>query len=98
MTNNCHIYGFSIRFFSPIQLIYNSKTKRCLPKYDFPNSFDVTFTPNHWSNFEKCVSCFEKIIFPSLKAKKEELGYLKELYSLIVMGTFKLSRVKMMPR
>ena len=32
---------------------------------------------------------FEKIIFPSLKAKKEELGYPMEQYSFIVMDTFK---------
>ena len=32
---------------------------------------------------------FEKIIFPYLKVKKEELGYPKEQNSLIVMDTFK---------
>ena len=32
---------------------------------------------------------FEKIIFPYLKVKKEELGYPKEHYSLIVMDTLK---------
>ena len=39
--------------FLPIQLIYSSKTKRSIPKYDFLSCFDVTFTPNHWSKFEK---------------------------------------------
>ena len=33
--------------FLPIQLIYSGKTKRSLPKFDFPKYFDVTFTPNH---------------------------------------------------
>ena len=32
---------------------------------------------------------FEKIIFPYLKDKKEELGYPREQYSLIVMDTLK---------
>ena len=75
--------------FLPIQLIYSGKTKRSLPKFEFPKAFDVTFTPNHWSNYEKCVSLFKKIIFPYLKSKKEELGYPKEQYSLIIMDTFK---------
>ena len=75
--------------FLPIQLIYSGKTKRSLPKFDFPKCFHVTFTPNHWSNYEKCISLFKKIIFPYLKSKKEELGYPKEQYSLIVMDTFK---------
>ena len=75
--------------FLPIQRIYSGKTKSSLPKFDFPKCFDVTFTTNHWSNYEKCVSLFKKIIFPYLKSKKEELGYPKELYSLIVMNIFK---------
>ena len=75
--------------FLPIQLIYSDKTKRSLRKFDFPKCFDVIFTPNHWSNYEKCVTLFKKIVFPYLKWKKEELGYPKEQYSLIVMDTFK---------
>ena len=75
--------------FLPIQLIYSGKTKRSLPKFDFPKCFGVIFLPNHWSNYEKCVSLFKKIIFPYLISKKEELGYPKEQYSLIVMHTFK---------
>ena len=38
----------------PIQLIYSGKTIRSLPKFDFPKCFNATFTPNHWSNYEKC--------------------------------------------
>ena len=37
--------------FLPIQLTYSGKTKHSLPKFDFPKCFDVTFTPNHWSNY-----------------------------------------------
>ena len=75
--------------FLPIQLIYQGKTKRCLPKFKFPKEFQVTFTKNHWSNFEKCVDLFQKIIFPYLHAKKMELGYPDEQFSLIIMDTFK---------
>ena len=76
--------------FLPNQLSYSGKTKRSIPKYDFPGCFDITVIPNHWSNYEKCVNHWlRKIIFPYLKAKKEELGYPKEQYSLIVMNIFK---------
>ena len=34
--------------FLPIQEIYEGKTKRCLPKYTFPVSFNAIFTENHW--------------------------------------------------
>ena len=63
--------------FLQIQLIYSGKTKRSIPKYDFPSCFDVTFTSNHWSNYEKCVRLFEKVTFPYLNAEKEELVYPK---------------------
>jgi len=75
--------------FLPIQLIYQGKTKRCLPKFQFPKEFHVTYTKNHWSNFEKCVDLFQRIIFPYLQKKKKELGYPDEQYSLIIMDTFK---------
>ena len=51
--------------------------------------FHVTYTKNHWSNFEKCVELFKKVIFPYLQAKKKEFGYPEEQYSLIIMDTFK---------
>ena len=75
--------------FLPIQLIYQGKTKRCLPKFKFPKEFYVIYTKNHWSNFEKCVELFKKVIFPYLQTKKKELGYPEEQYSLIIMDTFK---------
>ena len=50
--------------FLPIQVIYEGKTKRCLPKYIFPASFDATFSENHWYNTEKSLSFFNKIVFP----------------------------------
>ena len=36
--------------FLPPQLIYQGKTTACLPRYNFPNDWHVTYTPNHWSN------------------------------------------------
>ena len=62
------------------------------PSIVSPNTISLIalmLTPNHWSNFEKCVSLFEKIIFLYLKTKKQELVYQKEKYFLIVMDTVK---------
>ena len=30
-----------------IQPIYEGKTRRCLPNYDFPKGFNVTYSPSH---------------------------------------------------
>ena len=75
--------------FLPIQLIYEGKTRRCLPNYDFPNGFNVTYSPNHWSYTEKSVELFQKIIFPYFKTVKSSKKYPKEQMSLIIMDTFK---------
>ena len=73
----------------PIQLIYKGKMPRCLPRFDFPADFNVTFSDNYWSNMEKSIELFEKVIFPYLKQAKVSLKYPKEQLSLIIMNTFK---------
>ena len=75
--------------FLPFQLIYEEKMPRCLPRFDFPADFNVTFSDNHWSNTEKSIELFEKVIFPYLKQAKASLKYPKEQMSLIIMDTFK---------
>ena len=67
--------------FLPIQLIYEEKTRRCLPNYDFPKGFNVTYSPNHWSNTKKSVELFQKVIFPYLKNVKLSKKYPKEQMS-----------------
>ena len=37
-----------------MQLIYQGKSKRCLPTFTFPSNFHVTLPRNHWSNLKKC--------------------------------------------
>ena len=70
--------------FLPMQLIYEGKTPRCLPKdVEFPKEFDVTFTPSHWSNKEKSKQLLDNVIFPYLK-KKHDLGLPGDQKSLFI--------------
>ena len=80
---------FSISMTGSFLLIYEGKTQRCLPNYDFPKGFNVRYSPNHWSNTEKSVELFQKVIFPYLKNVKLSKKYSKEQMSLIIMDTFK---------
>ena len=73
----------------PIQVIYDDKTKRCLPKYDFPENFDITFSENHWSNTEKAISFFEKVVFPHFKNVCKTKCCPDEEMGLVIMNTFK---------
>ena len=75
--------------FLPIQLIYTGKTPRSLPKYEFPASFSVGFTKNHWSNTDKSIEFFDEIILPYLQQLKEEKGLPQEQHSLVIIDTFK---------
>ena len=76
--------------FLPMQLIYEGKTPRCLPKdVKFPAGFNATFTPNHWSNEDKVVEYLEELIFPYIKAKREELGLSSDHKALLIFDVFK---------
>ena len=75
--------------FLPMQLIYEGKTPRCLPKdVEFPKKFDMTFTPNHWSNEEKSKQLLDKVIFPYLRKKKHELVLSGDQKSLLIYDVF----------
>ena len=71
-----------------MQLIYPGKTKRCLPNFQFPSTFQISYTENHWSNETKAIEHFEKVIFLYLE-KKVKKGYPKEQMLLVIMDTFK---------
>ena len=42
---------------APIQLVYEGKTKRCYPPFDFPRDSLVSHSPNHWSTEGTMVEC-----------------------------------------
>ena len=54
--------------FLPVQLVYQGKTEKCLPKVDF--QWHITCTPNHWCN-EKTVLDYAKVILVPYLQKKD---------------------------
>ena len=81
---------YAVGDFLPMQLIYAGKTKRCLPKFDFPRSFNVNLLKiTDQTNMEKSVEHFEKIIFPFFQKTKEEYNYPKEQMPLVIMDICK---------
>ena len=75
--------------FLPIQLIYKGKTERCDPKFNFPASFNVTQSPNHWSNEDKAKEILHKVIIPYERNKRSELGLRKNQPWLLIADVFK---------
>ena len=75
--------------FIPIQVIYKGKTTRYLLSYAFPKNFDITFSENHWSNTEKAIRFFKKVVFPCLKNVRQSKVYQNGQMSPVIMDTFK---------
>ena len=49
--------------FLPSQLIYQGKTTRCLPHFDFPAGWHLTYSSNHWSNEETMKEYIKHLLF-----------------------------------
>ena len=75
--------------FLPPQLVYKGKTERCLPQYQFPESWDITFSPNHWSNELTMKDYVEKIILPYINDKRRSLKLADDYPGLLIFDNFK---------
>ena len=75
--------------FLPVQLLYQGKTVRSLPHFQFPEDWHITSTSNHWANEETTRLYIEKIIFPYLHKKREELKLNSDQPALLLFDNFK---------
>ena len=75
--------------FLPPQLIYQGKTSHCLPHYDFPSDWHITFSANHWSNEDTMKEYIDHIILPYICKKREELKLASDYPALLTFDNFK---------
>ena len=75
--------------FLPIQLIYAGKTKKSLPRVQFPASFSLSTGPKHYSNETESIKILNDVIIPYVKNQREKLGLRKDHYALLIMDVFK---------
>ena len=72
--------------FLPPQLVYvPRKTYRCLPKFQFPPEWNITFSPNHWSNEHTMKEYLEQIILPYVNKKREDLKLAENYSALLIL-------------
>ena len=71
--------------FLPMQLIYAGKTDRCHPN----GIFNITHTLNHWSCEKSAIEYLEKVVFPYLSKKREQLKMQKNKKALLIFDVFK---------
>ena len=74
--------------FLPIQLVYQGKTSRCMSSIDFPKSWHITYTPNHWCNENTELCYIEKIIVPYVQSTRAELCLPPSHPALVIFDEF----------
>ena len=84
------VFGCSLTgAFLPVQLVYQGKTDKCHPTFDFPMDWDVTHSPNHWSNENTTRDYIRKILVPYVAKKREELALGSDHRALVIYDSFK---------
>ena len=75
--------------FLPVQLIYQGKTPKCHPSYQFPTDWHITHSTNHWSNEETMKDYVLKILVPYIAKKRIDLRLSSNHHALVIYDTFK---------
>jgi len=71
-----------------LQVIYQGKTTQCLPKFDFPSIWHITFTPNYWSNEKMTEEYIKKVIVPYFEQTRLRLKLLADACGLVMFDNF----------
>ena len=72
-----------------MQLIYQGKTSRCHPTFNFPGGFNVTHSPNHCLNEEKAIELLKTVLVPYIKETRKTLGLRCDKEWLLISDVFK---------
>ena len=72
-------------YFLPPQIIYQGKSKKCLPTVSFPKSWHVSFMPNHWATEKTTEDYINKILIPYIESKRKE----QSSSALVIFDRFK---------
>ena len=83
------VCGTASDIFLPFQIIYKGKTLPCLPRFVFPADWNITFTPNHWSNEEKALEYIHKVILPFIQKKHTELKLPVDHGAMVIYDEFR---------
>jgi hypothetical protein len=53
-----------------MQLMYQGKTNKCLPKVEFPHEWHITHTPNHWCKEKTVQDYIVRILVPYVQRRR----------------------------
>ena len=72
-----------------MQIVYQGKTIKCLPKFKLPVDWDVTYTSNRWCNELTMHQYISKIILPYIHNKREEFKLPSDQPAVLIFDNFK---------
>ena len=71
-----------------MQLIYEGKTERSTPRYNFPNNFSQSANPKHFSNTNKSLKLIDEIIVPHIQFERTKLQLQIDHPALLIIDVF----------
>ncbi|XP_070535305.1 uncharacterized protein [Ptychodera flava] len=78
--------------FLPPQLLYQGKTDRCHPIFNFPENWDIHHTESHWSNQESMKRYIDKVIIPHVEATRTRLQLPADQRGIAIFDVYKAHR------
>ena len=75
--------------FLPMQLTYGGKTRKCLPRFKFPEKSSLSYNEIHYSNEKEACKFIEEILKPYIKKVIEWENLPVDQKSLVIMDVFK---------
>lgn len=79
--------GSLVGDFLPIQVIYQGKTARSHPRFQFPRDWNITHSPKHWSNEETMIEYINEIIIPYVECTRG--SFEDDTPAMVIMDNFK---------
>ena len=79
--------GSLVGDFLPLQIIYQGKTPRCHPHYQFPPGWDITHSEKHWSNEVTMIQYVENIIVPYVRSTRATFE--EDTPAVVIIDNFK---------
>ena len=76
----------------PPQIIYKGTTEQCHPKYQFPKSWNIYHSENHWSTTNTMLQYIEKVLIPYVSDKRDELDLPLKHPALAIFDVFSAHR------
>ena len=74
--------------FLPMQLIYEGKTERSIPRVKFPNSFSLSTNEKHFSNTLESLKLLDEIVIPYIEKERANLQLPDNQAAVLIIDVF----------